>query len=1094
VPSLKQETVERGAFVKVALPPYSAYGLGKVWVVQGRQAVIRYFDVPDGPRPVEALVSLAAVRVVDLPEQTRVFRFDETSGRWQVGRVLDGDGTMVLVQFPNGQTGNFPREELQVRWRKPIADPVAFLSRRVIETPLFAQARSSFMRAVTAQRAASLGMGALLSSSIQLTDYQFNVVRRVLQDPVQRYLLADEVGLGKTIEAGILIRQYVLDAADSARVLIVVPAPLLAQWTQELAERFSLESWLGDFISVVGSDNLGLIKTKIQAAGMLVLDEAHHLSVVDAQGSNPLYEILREHVQNVPKLLLLSATPVLADTAGFLRVLHLLDPVVFPLNDQAGFERRVQSRQLVAEAVAWLVPENLLSMEGELDRLEDAFHDDNTLMRLVGTLRPIVQALPEEDDEAYLRALSQLRSHLSETYRLHRRILRNRRKSLPWATPRRSGLVTVEYTCSLTGERNGALNELRVHLFNSGDAPLVQAALFALAVHPSGATRCEDILHSRGVTDPQALALAQRVDLLTQAARSRGARLEAVKSAVGHLLRTPEQQLIVFCDRPEDADAVAQALQTDLAEGSVQRHRSGSSAEDEDETAESEEDWRAFLSDPMRCRVLVCDARAEEGLNLHGGRKLVLNFDLPPAPNRIEQRIGRLDRFGSGDAIKSAVLVCSDDRDEIAWATCLNEGLEVFTHSIASLQYLVQEAMDTATSTWLGGGADALLLWHEQLGGAAGWVARERRRIDQQDALDSLSETQDDAYEILEAVDDEWAEWRGAFDSLAIDALQFQKRMEPWDGPLPPKEQVFRLNYSRDGSRQTLLPLQSFISDFLGTIDFDARHSTSRSPLTFPYAFRRSTALCKQGRARGVKPLRYGDALVESLRRFCASDDRGRVFAMWRHLRMYESRDASGVDLYFRFDFLMEANVSPAASADEDGDVVRALGRRADHHFPPQFYTVWVSTATGADVEAPPSLCDSYRPNESVSGGGRDYNLNPNRWQVLHMRSDIPWTAEWSRHCTEAGVAAREFIERLEEVQERIRNGTRKLQAQHDARVAQLTSRAMRLDGAARDAELNELEIERETNAKIVAAVRAPKFHMDVAGAVFVSSTSPFES
>lgn len=71
---------------------------------------------------------------------------------------------------------------------------------------MFAEARSGFVRAIIGQRAACQGMSALYSSVIELDSHQVEVVRRVLQDPAQRYLLADEVGLGKTIEAGILIR------------------------------------------------------------------------------------------------------------------------------------------------------------------------------------------------------------------------------------------------------------------------------------------------------------------------------------------------------------------------------------------------------------------------------------------------------------------------------------------------------------------------------------------------------------------------------------------------------------------------------------------------------------------------------------------------------------------------------------------------------------------------------------------------------------------------------------------------------------------------------------------------------------------------
>src|SRR4051794_33514505 len=101
--AVKQSAVVEGAFVKIAVPAYSAWGVGKVWRVQGRQATVRYFDLPDDSTPPEAVAPLAAVRVVDLPAQTRVFRVDETTGRWQVGRVLDGEGATVLVQFPNKQ-------------------------------------------------------------------------------------------------------------------------------------------------------------------------------------------------------------------------------------------------------------------------------------------------------------------------------------------------------------------------------------------------------------------------------------------------------------------------------------------------------------------------------------------------------------------------------------------------------------------------------------------------------------------------------------------------------------------------------------------------------------------------------------------------------------------------------------------------------------------------------------------------------------------------------------------------------------------------------------------------------------------------------
>lgn len=1074
------ERVAIGAFVKVASELSGVLGIGKVIELAGDRATVAYFDVPGEAAPFRIETHVSAVRPVDLPEQARVFRLDEPTGRWEVGRIVDGEGAVCLVAFPNQQAINVRREELQVRWRKPMLHPSEFLARHVTETPRFAEARSRFMRAVTAQRAACRGMSALLSSSVQLADYQFNVVQRVVQDPVQRYLLADEVGLGKTVEAGLLIRQYVLDSSE-ARVLLVVPAPLVAQWRQELIQRFGLADWLDDFVFVVSHDDLASVKDRLPAAGMLVVDEAHHLS--RENGAQPLYEMLRRHAARLPRLLLLSATPVLSDTVGFLRMLHLLDPVVFPLDDLAGFKHRLQSRQLVAELVASLVPENVLSMEDDLDRLHGAFHDDPILMQRVEALRPIIQALPDEDDEAFVTALGELRAQLTETYKLHRRILRNRRKAVPWATPRRSGLEPLPYACAWRRERHGVLDELRVHLLNANLIAPVAQALFAAAVHAAGDESVDVVLQAAGIDDARARDLARRVDALAGQSNEAECRQRAAVDAVQRCLETPGVQLVVFCDRAAVADGLADILQRSMRQDvEVLRHACHDPHTAEEDDAEA---WRRFLVEPERCRVLVCDARAEEGLNLHGGRKLALHFDLPEAPNRIEQRLGRLDRFGAGDAIRSLAPVCTDDPCEQAWLACLAEGLQVFDGSIASLQYLVEETLHATVTDWCNEGVDGLLRWKTQLVGPAGWAARERRRIDQQDALDAMGDPQSDAFDELEAVDDDWRTWREAFDGFALTTLLFGRRPEHWTGALPAGEQVFRLNYTRESNHHTLLSLPEFVSQFLGTIDFENRHSTARSPLTYPYAFRRNTVLSKEGRARGLRSLRYGDPLVESLQSFCQADDRGRVFAMWRHRPKFEARDASGIDLWFRFDFLIEADL-----AAPDDDATRALWRCAEQHFPPQFHTVWVDMAGAVTMAPPAELAEAYLPEDR--GSGRDFNLNARRWQILQMQDHVPWRVEWRRHCEQATLRAHAYIVEHKAVRDRADRGLLALQRQHARRVAQLESRMTRMAGAAQEAERRDLDAERVLHALLAEAIRRPAVRTDVAGALFVSATTPF--
>ena len=241
-------------------------------------------------------------------------------------------------------------------------------------------------------------------------------------------------------------------------------------------------------------------------------------------------------------------------------------------------------------------------------------------------------------------------------------------------------------------------------------------------------------------------------------------RQRAAVDAVQRCLETPGLQVVVFCDKASVADGLADTLQRSLHDTEVLRHvcLDPQTAEEDDS-----EPWRRFLTEPEGCRVLVCDVRAEEGLNLHGGRKVALHFDLPATPNRIEQRLGRLDRFGAVDAIRSIAPVCTDDSAEQAWMACLTEGLQVFDSSIASLQYLVEETLRATVTDWSNEGVDGLLRWNTQLAGPTGWAARERRRIDQQDALDAMGDPQSVAFDELEAVDDDWRPWREAFEGFA---------------------------------------------------------------------------------------------------------------------------------------------------------------------------------------------------------------------------------------------------------------------------------------------------------------------------------------
>ena len=1084
-----------GRFVRVRQNSVPQKGIGKLIRVDGGKATVRFFDYPDELNPEQIITDVKELQLVKLPTQTRIYHLDAQSSRWQVGRILEGEGSTVLVQFPNKNIVNLDVKDLEVRWRKPIRDPLAFLIRQVNDTPRFSDARSQFLKAVIRQRSVSLGMSALLSSSIQLTDYQYRVIKRVLQDPVQRYLLADEVGLGKTIEAGVLIRQFILDNPETAKVLVIVPVSLVDQWRLELIKKFNLDAWIDETLNVISSDDLYEVERLMPGVGMLVVDEAHHLSRINDGQSHSLFELVRQSAKEVPSLLLLSATPALADTHGFLRLLHLLDPVVFPLEDLEGFERRIESRQVVAELVAKLVPENLLVLEDDLDQVVSTFGNDDHLKMLVDQLRPIVQSLPEEDDENFIEALEAVRTHIAENYKLHRRILRNRRKSNPWATPKRAGLRRVSYSCQDHLLRHTCLEDLRLQLFNEGSNDELAKLLFQYAVQPTKEESLERLIRLFSNSTDEHFAQAARFDELGKQLQEQELRLRVLTNEVKKLLEVQQTQIAVFCDGIQTADNVFEALKA-LLRNQVVRHQIWSSEEIDFEIKTlAQDDWRRFMLQSESCRVIVCDRRAEEGLNLHGGRKVVIHYELPNSPNSVEQRMGRFDRFGSGSAIESVAIVCSDDPDEIAWLDCLEKGFEVFENSLASLQYLVDESLSLLPENWMGKGTQALVEMTDLLTGKTGWIARERRRIDQQDTLDSLGTVVDLSFDELESVDNDWNSWGESFHGLAVKTLQLSHVALPWNSPLAKGEDVFRVRYSLNGNSPTLFPLPVFISEFIGTLDVDAPGANSRNLLSFPYSLRRNTSLSRLGVQQRVRPLRFGDPLIESLLSFCQTDDRGRVFAMWRFWPGYVPNDSSGHDLFFRFDFLIEAELTDEDNLNNNLEEVsiRALRRRLDGCFQPDFISVWVGVDRHVVVNPSDFLTSNYRQKSKELGIGRDFNLNSSRWQQLSVRDDVPWLTEWKQTCECSYSDALNHVKSLPSLHERISKAQRLLTENYQARVTQLKNRIERLNGVARQSEEVELLSENERYAKLKRAIASPKISLDVVGAIILSPEN-FES
>lgn len=1061
-------------------------GIGRLVELDGSTAIVEYFESPAGPRLHRIAAGTSGLAETELGAQTRVYVFDRALGIWHIGRVdgglvdrraLGSDEDHYHIRFPNGCDARVPKSALYVRWGRTIDDPTDYLASRITETPYFFEGRRQVVRQLSNERARFGGITGLVSAAIDLYEHQVTTVRRVLADPIQRYLLADEVGIGKTIEAGALIRQHIIDAPREAQVLVVVPAHLVDQWRAELLEKFFLAD---DPRVVVGAeevigDSLGGLPT------MLIIDEAHRVALrafSESAAERRWFERVRDLAEQAPRVLLLSGTPVLHQEDGFLAMLHLLDPEGHPLDDREGFRRRVLERQAVAEILADLVDESSdLFVEEAVARLESLFPDDSRLVSLCAAVRASILA-GVAPPGAEIHPIRALRTHIVETYRLHRRLLRTRRDDprLLYDLPKRNSAAVLEGDEPGRNEAFDFVDAWR----NAADiepgspaAELVALWVDAALSHPSvlmrridarlacieGGQGLEPSEHSRLLGLPK--QFDDEVEMLRSRRRLIGDRLDEeprVTRLLDWLEANPTiRKVVAFIDDAEVADDVHRRLGAVLGDAVI-RHVSGGQA------------LAAFAD--AAARVLVCDARAEEGMNLQRLGAALVHLDLPLDSNRIEQRIGRVDRLAARGKMRIVVLLseCAYERE---WFLCLRDVVQIFERSVASLQYFLLDSAARIRAGLCLAGAGAITRESERMRAPGDGIEAELRRVRQQEMLDAVEsdpEGERAFFEAMlkadEAIDEEGA---SAFDAWVLGRLQFLRRRD--------SDAIFHYVYSLHAP--TLMPIQEALDRFLACVDYDPAARSSRDEIPMrPCTFYRYKAEKMQ-----VGLMRVGHPFVDAVEAALRADDRGISWAMWRCV----PAATADPELYFRFDFVISADVAPAL------DIVRerrgspeAVRRRADGAFPQMHRTLWLdATLERVRDERVIEWLELPYSKERRPDGGTDVNLKAETWNAADEARPV---ADWGELCVRTRARAEQFLREDGSLREACRRHAQGWRRENTVGLERLQSRLIRLHGPGRDVEASLMDFEARIGKALAEGIESPSIRLDAMGAVYLSS------
>jgi len=508
----------------------------------------------------------------------------------------------------------------------------------------------------------NLLLAPIQSSVIPLPHQLYALNRAVGQDRI-RYLLADEVGLGKTIEAGLVLRELKL-RGRAKRILVVAPKGLVRQWQAEMRQHFgeplhfvdpsslaALRQWRGDSaednawrmhdqvicaldavkplesrrgwsLDQIQTYNRERFEDLVSAAwDLVIIDEAHRMGGSTEQVAR--YKLGAALAEATPYLLLLSATPHQGKTDQFMRLMQLLDRDAFP--DESSVSReRVQPFVIRTEKRAAINAEGQPLFRPRLTRLHAVAWQARHAAQ-----QQLYEAVTDYARHGYNQALAAKQRHVGFLMILMQRLVTSSTAAIRATLEKRQAVLDTPPT--------------QARLFDtlSPDewADLDGEAQVDLALQANG-------LELERLEVETLLALARSTE-----AAGTDAKAESLLELIYKLQQEegdPALKVLVFTEF-----VPTQAMLADYLESrgfTVATLNGGMDMEARTRTLQT------FAGD---ARVLISTDAGGEGLNLQFCH-VIVNFDMPWNPMRIEQRIGRVDRIGQKHVVRALNFVLED--------------------------------------------------------------------------------------------------------------------------------------------------------------------------------------------------------------------------------------------------------------------------------------------------------------------------------------------------------------------------------------------------------------------------------------------------
>ena len=577
--------------------------------------------------------------------------------------------------------------------------PLQQLKQYEFQNPMWYFGRKSVVNTSRAIDNAFYGFRVLSGCKIFLKPYQLKTVMRCLSGNNCRYMIADEVGLGKTIEAASVLKVYLSDKKNQ-KILICVPDALTEQWKTELAFKFRMfegNDKNGNSIELLPMSKILLAKS---CYDFVIIDEIH--SILD---DTVRYVKVMRLSRTAKNVIMLSATPVQSRKKEYHKLLSLIQPDKYEKITEEEFLALLELQnnivRKVYSAVEYLYDYEDAAEEQHTEDTEELFEELTEVIEDIArktedkVIREDIKKLDYESDDFSIPLFEKIVAYICETYQLERCIIRNRRKEED-SNIRKLKEIPYEMDCDFNNTEfriYGLLSEWIYSLetnetdFNDKLMPLI-TAFFSSSMAFGSALKnsvlqvpdeIKELAQKWSEEDKNTISMLK--DILEDPYECTS-RMVAVCDYIEQ--EAFDKKVLVFTHFSETHDMYKQAFISVFGEKKCAFFREGMS------TDELELNTYRFQNN-NDCHIMLSDETGGEGRNFQMADELIC-IDIPWSANTLEQRIGRLDRIGR-DKSKNVVsaIVYSSDTVEHDLADIWNRGLNIFTKSQSGLEIIMND-------------------------------------------------------------------------------------------------------------------------------------------------------------------------------------------------------------------------------------------------------------------------------------------------------------------------------------------------------------------------------------------------------------------